>query len=92
MGAPPQAPPAHEVSGDPRSRSRALLDARAAGITYPLMASWFDVGDRDGLIADAQGAVVATGDATTRLDDGQVVTVDGAAGTIHSPQNEQAHR
>jgi rifampicin phosphotransferase len=28
-------------------------------------------------------AVVATGDATTRLDDGQVVTVDGGAGTIH---------
>jgi citrate lyase subunit beta/citryl-CoA lyase len=35
-------------------RSKVLLDARAAGITYPLMASWFDVGDRDGLIADAQ--------------------------------------
>jgi pyruvate,water dikinase len=31
-------------------------------------------------------AVVATGDATTRLDDGQVVTVDGGAGTIHPPQ------
>ena len=28
-------------------------------------------------------AVVATGDATTRLDDGQVVTVDGSAGTVH---------
>jgi rifampicin phosphotransferase len=28
-------------------------------------------------------AVVATGDATTRLDDGQVVTVDGGAGTVH---------
>jgi phosphohistidine swiveling domain-containing protein len=27
--------------------------------------------------------VVATGDATTRLDDGQLVTVDGGAGTIH---------
>jgi rifampicin phosphotransferase len=31
-------------------------------------------------------AVVATGDATTRLTDGQVVTVDGGAGTIHPPQ------
>jgi rifampicin phosphotransferase len=31
-------------------------------------------------------AVVATGDATTRLVDGQVVTVDGGAGTIHPPQ------
>jgi citrate lyase subunit beta/citryl-CoA lyase len=31
-----------------------LLDARAAGIEYPLVASWFDVGDLDGLIADAQ--------------------------------------
>jgi phosphohistidine swiveling domain-containing protein len=31
-------------------------------------------------------AVVATGDATARLDDGQVVTVDGGAGTIHPPQ------
>jgi phosphohistidine swiveling domain-containing protein len=30
--------------------------------------------------------VVATGDATTRLADGQVVTVDGGAGTIH-PHN-----
>jgi rifampicin phosphotransferase len=28
-------------------------------------------------------AVVATGDATTRLADGQVVTVDGGAGTVH---------
>jgi phosphohistidine swiveling domain-containing protein len=31
-------------------------------------------------------AVVATGDATARLADGQVVTVDGGAGTIHPPQ------
>jgi rifampicin phosphotransferase len=31
-------------------------------------------------------AVVATGDATTRLDEGQVVTVDGSAGAIH-PHN-----
>ena len=28
-------------------------------------------------------AVVATGDATARLDDGQLVTVDGGAGTVH---------
>jgi rifampicin phosphotransferase len=28
-------------------------------------------------------AVVATGDATTRLDEGQTVTVDGGAGTVH---------
>jgi rifampicin phosphotransferase len=31
-------------------------------------------------------AVVATGDATARLTDGQVVTVDGGAGTVHPPQ------
>jgi rifampicin phosphotransferase len=31
-------------------------------------------------------AVVATGDATARLDDGQMVTVDGSAGMIHPPQ------
>jgi len=31
-------------------------------------------------------AVVATGDATTRLADGQMVTVDGGAGTVH-PHN-----
>ena len=31
-------------------------------------------------------AVVATGDATTRLTDGQVVTVDGSAGTIQPPR------
>jgi phosphoenolpyruvate synthase/pyruvate phosphate dikinase len=31
-------------------------------------------------------AVVATGDATTRLADGQLVTVDGGAGAIH-PHN-----
>jgi phosphohistidine swiveling domain-containing protein len=30
--------------------------------------------------------VVATSDATTRLDDGQVVTVDGGAGIVH-PHN-----
>jgi rifampicin phosphotransferase len=29
-------------------------------------------------------AVVATGDATTRLDNGQIVTVDGGAGIVHS--------
>jgi len=31
-------------------------------------------------------AVVATGDATARLADGQVVTVDGGAGTVHPSQ------
>jgi pyruvate,water dikinase len=31
-------------------------------------------------------AVVATGDATTRLADGQVVTVDGGTGTVRPPQ------
>jgi pyruvate,water dikinase len=31
-------------------------------------------------------AVVATGDATARLTDGQVVTVDGGAGAIHPPR------
>jgi rifampicin phosphotransferase len=31
-------------------------------------------------------AVVATGDATARLHDGQAVTVDGSAGTVHPPK------
>lgn len=31
-------------------------------------------------------AVVATGDATTRLDEGQIVTVDGGAGTVQPSQ------
>jgi PEP-utilising enzyme, mobile domain len=31
-------------------------------------------------------AVVATGDATIRLADGQVVTVDGGASTVHPPR------
>jgi pyruvate,water dikinase len=35
-------------------------------------------------------AVVATGDATARLRDGQLVTVDGSAGTIHAPQRSSA--
>jgi len=35
-------------------RSKVLLDARATGIRYPLVASWFDVGDPEGLTADAQ--------------------------------------
>ncbi|MGH9216791.1 MAG: PEP-utilizing enzyme, partial [Acidimicrobiales bacterium] len=35
-------------------------------------------------------AVVATGDATARLRDGQLVTVDGGAGTVHAPQRSNA--
>jgi citrate lyase subunit beta / citryl-CoA lyase len=35
-------------------RSKVLVDARAAGLQQPLIASWFEVGDLDGLIADAQ--------------------------------------
>jgi citrate lyase subunit beta/citryl-CoA lyase len=31
-----------------------LLEARAAGVTYPLMASWFDFLDLEGLRADAR--------------------------------------
>ena len=34
-------------------RSRAVLDARAAGIEYPLVTSWWDIRDLDGLRADA---------------------------------------
>jgi citrate lyase subunit beta/citryl-CoA lyase len=34
-------------------RSKVLLEARAAGITYPLIASWFDIADLEGLRADA---------------------------------------
>ncbi len=35
-------------------RSKVLLEARAAGVTYPLMASWFNIPDLEGLRADAQ--------------------------------------
>jgi citrate lyase subunit beta/citryl-CoA lyase len=35
-------------------RSKVLLEARAAGITYPLMASWFNITDLEGLRADAR--------------------------------------
>jgi citrate lyase subunit beta/citryl-CoA lyase len=34
-------------------RSKAVLDARAAGIQYPMVASWFDIRDLDGLRRDA---------------------------------------
>ena len=34
-------------------RSRAVLDARAAGIAYPMVTSWWDVRDLDGLREDA---------------------------------------
>jgi citrate lyase subunit beta / citryl-CoA lyase len=35
-------------------RSKVLLEARAAGVAYPLMASWFNITDLEGLRADAQ--------------------------------------
>jgi len=35
-------------------RSKVLLEARAAGVTYPLIASWFEIGNLAGLHADAQ--------------------------------------
>ncbi len=35
-------------------RSKVLLDARAAGVTYPLITSWFDIGDLEGLQADVR--------------------------------------
>src|SRR5262245_15208302 len=34
-------------------RSKVLLEARAAGVAYPLMASWFEITDLEGLRADA---------------------------------------
>ena len=34
-------------------RSKVLLEARAAGVVYPLMASWFEITDLEGLRADA---------------------------------------
>lgn len=34
-------------------RSKVLLEARAAGCAYPLIASWFDITDLNGLRADA---------------------------------------
>jgi len=35
-------------------RAKVLLEARAAGIAYPLIASWFDITDLDGLRVDTQ--------------------------------------
>lgn len=35
-------------------RSKILLEARAAGCSYPLIASWFDIADLDGLRADVR--------------------------------------
>jgi citrate lyase subunit beta/citryl-CoA lyase len=35
-------------------RSKAVLDARAAGVQYPMVASWFDIRDLDGLRKDAE--------------------------------------
>jgi citrate lyase subunit beta/citryl-CoA lyase len=35
-------------------RSKVLLEARAAGLAYPLIASWFDLTDLEGLHADAR--------------------------------------
>jgi citrate lyase subunit beta/citryl-CoA lyase len=35
-------------------RSKVLLEARAAGLAYPLIASWFDITDLDGLRADVR--------------------------------------
>ena len=35
-------------------RAKVLLEARAAGIAYPLMASWFDIADLEGLRADTR--------------------------------------
>jgi citrate lyase subunit beta/citryl-CoA lyase len=35
-------------------RSKVLLEARAAGCAYPLIASWFDITDLDGLRADVR--------------------------------------
>ncbi len=34
-------------------RSKVLLEARAAGVAYPLMTSWFEIADLEGLHADA---------------------------------------
>jgi citrate lyase subunit beta/citryl-CoA lyase len=35
-------------------RSKAVLDARAAGIAYPTVTSWWDIADLDGLRRDAE--------------------------------------
>jgi phosphohistidine swiveling domain-containing protein len=57
------------------------LFARAAGV----VTDGGTLAAHASLVAREYGipAVVATGDATTRLADGQVVTVDGGAGTVH---------
>ena len=50
--------------------------------------AWNTLAAHASLVAREYGipAVVATGDATARLGDGQVVTVDGSAGTIQLHQ------
>ena len=35
-------------------RAKAVLDARAAGIPYPMVSSWWDIRDLDGLKIDAE--------------------------------------
>jgi pyruvate,water dikinase len=83
----------HEPGDFDRFRPGEVLVARATAPAWtPLFARAVAVVTDGGtlaahasLVAREYGipAVVATGDATTRLDDGQVVTVDGSAGAVH---------
>src|SRR6266542_1820081 len=84
------------IGRPPRLLARELLAAQATTPAWtPLFARAVAVVTDSGtlaahasLVAREYGipAVVGTGDATARLHDGQVVTVDGGAGTIQPPQ------
>ena len=49
-------------------RSKAVLDARAAGIQYPIVASWFDIKDLAHLLPLASEDVIVTGFRIERRD------------------------
>jgi hypothetical protein len=76
--------------GGDRHAQRTVVQASQAGVAAGAL--WAQrrggAGGHASLVAREYGipAVVATGDATTRLVDGQVVTVDGGAGTVRPPQ------
>jgi rifampicin phosphotransferase len=95
--------PVHIVHGPgdfDRFRSGEVLVTRATAPAWtPLFARAVAVVTDGGtlaahasLVAREYGipAVVATGDATARLRDGQLVTVNGSAGTVHAPQRSSA--
>ncbi len=88
--------PVRVVRGDQDFSKLRYGDVLVAPITTPAWTVLFSqagalVTDTGGLLSHAAviareygiPAVVATGAATDRLEDGQIVTVDGSSGTIH---------